>query len=132
MAKPVVRAFPNRKISETFLEFAAPLLRDLPDDNLEQYVGQALQVAFMAWNAVIFSDGLNDRWYLDEVRRLTANTPEATLLIEQMIARKCALFGNDDRLIGTWELTRTEDGFNLRADARDPHSVPRESRKHIS
>ena len=30
MAKRTVRKFPDRKISETFLQFAAPLLQDLP------------------------------------------------------------------------------------------------------
>ena len=33
---------------------------------------------------------------------------------------------NDARLIGTWEVTRTEDGINVRADARDPHSLQRD------
>jgi hypothetical protein len=46
------------------------------------------------------------------------------LLVEQLIARKRALFADDERLIGTWEVTRTEDGINLRADARDPRSLP--------
>jgi hypothetical protein len=46
--------------------------------------------------------------------------------MEQLIARKRALFADDERLIGTWEVTRTEDGINLRADARDPHSLPRD------
>ena len=36
------------------------------------------------------------------------------------------LFADDERLIGSWEVTRTEDGINLRADARDPHSLARD------
>ncbi len=47
--------------------------------------------------------------------------------MEQLIARKRALFADDERMIGTWEVTRTEDGINLRADARDPYSLPRDS-----
>ena len=45
--------------------------------------------------------------------------------MEYMIARKRALFAKDQRLIGNWEVTRTEDGINLHADARDPYSLPR-------
>jgi hypothetical protein len=82
-------------------------------------------VCFTAWNAVIFADVLNDRRYLDEIHRLAADQPETLLIMEQLIARKRMLFADDERLIGNWELTRTGDGLNLRADARDPHSLRR-------
>jgi hypothetical protein len=119
-------AYPNRKISETFLHFAAPMLDNLPSEAPEHRAQQALEVSFTAWNAVIFADVLNDHRYLDEIRRLTADNPEIALHMEQLIARKRALFADDERLIGTWEVTWTEDGINLRADARDPHSLPRD------
>ena len=118
-------AYPNRKISETFLHFAEPLLQDLPCEAPERRARAALQVSFTAWNVVMFADVLNDDTYLDEIRRLTAARPETAVLVEQMIARKRALFADDARLIGNWEVTRTEDGINLHADARDPHSLPR-------
>jgi hypothetical protein len=111
-------AYPNLKISETFLHFAAPLLDNLPSEASEDRAQQALEVSFAAWNAVVFADVLNDHRHLDEIRRLTADKPETALLMEQLIARKRALFADDERMIGTWELTRTEDGINLHADAR--------------
>jgi hypothetical protein len=69
---------------------------------------------------------LNDHRHLEEIRRLTDKSPETALLMEQLIARKRALFADDERMIGAWELTRTEDGINLRAEARDPHSFERD------
>jgi hypothetical protein len=117
--------FPNRKISKTFLRFAAPLLYNLPSKAPEQQAREALRLSFTAWNAVIFADVLNDDRYLNEIRRVTADKPEAAVLMDQMIVRKRTLFANDARLIGSWEVTQTEDGINLRADARDPHSLPR-------
>ena len=119
-------AYPNRKISETFLHFAAPILHNLPGEAPEHRAQEALRVAFTVWNAVVFADVLNDRRHLDEIRRLTADNPETVLLMEQLIGRKRALFADDERLIGNWEVTRTEDGINLRADARDPYSLPRD------
>jgi hypothetical protein len=101
-------AYPNRKISETFLRFAAPLLENLPGDAPEHHAQQALQVSFTAWNAVIFADVLDDHRHLDEIRRLTGKSPETALLMEQLIARKRALFSDDERMIGTWELKRTD------------------------
>jgi hypothetical protein len=121
MARRTAR-YPDRKISETFLHFAAPILH-LSSETHEDQARKALQVAFTVWNAVIFADVFNDHRHLNEIRRLTAEKPDIGLPIEDLIARKRELFAGDERLIGNWELTRTEDGFNLRADARDPHSL---------
>ena len=87
MAKRTLSSFPDRKISETFLQFAEPLLQDLPSEARERRARDALQVSFTAWNAVIFADVLNDDRYLNEIRLLTAYKPETALLVEQMIAR---------------------------------------------
>jgi hypothetical protein len=115
---------PNRKISETFLHFAEPILHNLPSEAPEDGAREALKVAFTAWNAVVFADVLNDHRHLHEIRRLTSDKPDIALLMEQLIARKRALFADDERMIGSWEITRTEDGINLHADARDPRSLP--------
>ena len=95
--------------------------------HVEHQAREALQVAFTVWNAVIFADVLNNHRYLDDVRRLTAEKRGIGLLIEDLVARKRALFADDERLIGNWEVTRTKDGINVHADARDPHSVTQES-----
>jgi len=116
---------PGRKISETFLDFAAPLLYDLPSKEPEHKARQILSICFTAWNAVIFADVLNDNKYLEQIGRLTADKPETARLIQQMIVRKRTHFAHDERLIGTWDVTRTDDGINLRADARDPHPLQR-------
>lgn len=113
---------PNRKISETFLDFAAPIL-DLSSDAREDHLRSALQIAFTVWYAVTLADVLNEPRHLGEIRRLTAEQPDISLRLEELIARKRTLYADDERLIGEWELRRTEDGFNLRADARDPHSL---------
>ena len=39
-------AYPNRKISETFLQFAAPIIHDLPSEAPEHRAREALQVSF--------------------------------------------------------------------------------------
>ena len=124
MAKRALK-FPDRKISETFLHFAEPLLQDLRPEAPERDADRALQIAYTVWNAVIFADVLKNHSHLNEVRRLIAATTQGTTLVEQLIARKRALFGDDERLIGTYEVRRTKEGINVRADARDPHSLPR-------
>lgn len=125
MAKGRAQRFPNRKISETFLEFAAPLLHTIPGEAPVREVRKALEVAYTAWNAVVFADVLNNNRYIDQVRRLTASAAEVAMLMEQMIARKRELFADDARLIGEWSVKGAEDGINLHADARDPYSLAR-------
>ena len=116
---------PDRKISETFLHFAAPILHDLTSEAPEQRAEEALRVAFTVWNAVVFADVLKDHRFLDGIRSLAADKPGFAALMEQLIDRKRAHFGDDERLIGTWKVSRTTDGFNLHADARDPHAMRR-------
>ena len=125
MAKERAQVFPKRKISETFHDFAVPLLESLRDGAPDREIHKALEVAYTAWNAVIFADVLNNNRYIDEVRRLRANAAGPAILMERMIARKRELFADDARLIGDWSVKRTADGINLRADGRDPHSLPR-------
>jgi hypothetical protein len=124
MAKRTAR-FPDRKISETILDFARLTPHALPSEAPERRAREALTVACTVWNAVVFADVLNDHRHLDEVRRLIASAPEAAVLVEQLIARKRALFADDERLIGNFDVTRTEDGINVHAEARNPHSLPR-------
>ena len=67
MNRRTARVNPDRKISETFLRFPAPLLHDLPSEALVDRAREALQVSYTAWNAVIFADVLNDHRYLDQI-----------------------------------------------------------------
>jgi hypothetical protein len=117
--------FPDRKISETLLHFAGITPHDLPNHAPERRAREALTVACTVWNAVIFADLLNDPRHLDEARRLIAGTPEAAVLVEQLIVRKRTLFADDERLIGNFEVTRTTEGINVHAEARNPHSLPK-------
>jgi len=114
--------YPDRKISETFLLFAAPLIH--PEGGSQRRYDQVMQVAFTAWNAVIHADFLGDDYYLKHVRTLTSNDPELSSLIEGLIERKRELFGDDPRMIGKYRVTKTEDGINFWAEAVDPYSLP--------
>lgn len=100
-------------------------MQDLPGEALDREIRKVLEVAYTAWNAVIFADVLKDNRYIDQVRRLTANESGPAILMERMIARKREFFADDARLTGDWTVKRTEDGINLHADARDPHTLPR-------
>jgi hypothetical protein len=112
--------FPDRKISETFLEFAEPLLIPLGPRATQHELTQALQLAFIVWNAVVYETVNRDTRYLTMLRDLTAGQPEVVSLVNHMIERKRRLFGNDHRVVGNFKLTIQADELNLRVEARDP------------
>jgi hypothetical protein len=80
------------------------------------------QGSFTAWNGVLFAAVLNDHSH----RTRFDDSPPTRPRPLQLIARKRALFADDKRLIGNWEVTPTEDGINLHAEARGPHSLLRD------
>jgi hypothetical protein len=114
---------PDRKISETFLEFAEPLLVPLGPRATEDEMNQALQIAFVVWNAVVYETVNEDTHCLQMLQDLTLGQPEVVALVNQLIERKRHQFGNDHRLVGQFKLTIRKGELNLRAEARDP-TVP--------
>ena len=111
---------PDRKISETFLEFAEPLLIPLGPHATESEMNQVLQIAFVVWNAVVYETVNHDSTYLSMLNTLTAGEPEVVALVNQMIQRKRHQFADDHRLVGNFQLTIKGDELNLRAEARRP------------
>ena len=118
------RSFPDSKISETFLQFAQPLLETAPPGVTEEDMEEPLKVAFTVWNAVVYADAADNSDFLDGIRQRTAHEPLTAALIEQMIQRKRKLFGDDHRLVGEYEFFRKDGELRFRAEARDPRSSP--------
>lgn len=94
------------------------------EQDLIQHVDKALRLAYTVWNAVVLADVLGEDSYLVGLRRLLAGSPGPLALVETLISRKRALFGDDARIIGTYAVRKTAAGFNLQADARDPYTLP--------
>ena len=112
--------FPTRKISETFLDFAEPLLTPLGAEATEAEMEQSLQFAFTVWNAVEFDAADRSGRWLGKVRTFADRDPRIRAIIDQLISRKQRLFGDDHRLIGEYRLYRRDGELHLRADARAP------------
>jgi hypothetical protein len=121
MAQPNQRIrFPDRTISETFLDFADPLLEPLgPGASVDQ-MEQALQIAFTVWNGVVYDKVNGNSHFVDGMRKHAGHDRKIAALVEQLIARKHKRFGNDDRLVGEFKFVRKGGKLHLRAEARDP------------
>jgi len=115
-------SYPDTKISETFLRFAAPLTEPLGPGITKAQFEEALKIAFTVWNAVVYYAVSGNDQFLSSVRGLTSGDPTTAALIEGLIRRKEVEFGDDDRLIGEYTLSQKNGEWNLRAEARRPSS----------
>ena len=115
----------QRKISETLLDFAQPLLEcvpaHLPPQRLEEY----LRLPITIWNAVILDELGTMPGAVAQVRSRIAHAGNAIQMeaFDSMVERKRASFGSDHRLIGRhWVHVDPDGTFHIRAEARLPRS----------
>lgn len=116
----------DRKISETLLDFAEPLLKGLGGGPSPHSVREALQIAWTIWNAVVLEQTSGNGAHFAEIRKLMSlqsipiafSRPPHELLIErkQTIPR----FTSDHRMMGEFTLELREGGWVLRLEARTP------------
>lgn len=111
---------PDRKISEAFLDFAQPLLDGLGPSATDDQMNEALKIAFVVWNSVVYDTVNGETKLVDQLRQSTSHDPDMSLFIAQLVFRKQNLFADDQRLVGEFKLTRKNGDMNLRVEARDP------------
>jgi hypothetical protein len=109
---------PHRKISEIFLDFAAPLLRTMPGDATDASLTRVLALASTVWNAMVLADVHGDRHHLDRLREAVQHAPGGLTLVIQLVERKRTLFGRDHSCIGAYTVTRQAGVIRLWAEAR--------------
>jgi hypothetical protein len=116
-------SFPDRKISEAFLEFAEPLLEKEGAPPTAQEAEKVLQLAWTIWNSVVYDTIHGNTEWVTGLRNQIAGHPPLEALIEQMILRKRQLFGDDLRLIGEFKILEKNGEWRLRAEARAPTAL---------
>ena len=114
--------YPDRKISDTFLQFAKPLLDAVGPSLTEAQMASPLMITWTVWNAVVFADAAGDKQMLEKVRESMEHDPQLAGFVEFLIDRKRMLFGDDQRLIGEYKLFRKDGEIRLHAEARAPRS----------
>ena len=114
---------PERKISETLLDFASPLLQDMPADASGKQIQEVLMIGCTVWNAVVLDSVRGGSKYLGMVMHQMKGTVLGSIMVSNLIDRKRRLFGDDHRLIGDYRATRKDGELRLWAEARDPRRL---------
>lgn len=117
--KPTLK-FPDRKISDTFLQFSNPLLEEFGPSLTEEQMEKTLIITWTVWNAVVHADVAGNEEVLDRLRASTEHDAQIKECVEFLIHRKRMAFDDDQRLIGEYQLYRKDGGVRLRAVAHDP------------
>jgi len=113
------------KISEAFLDFASPLIEAADPHAGPAEIEPILKIAFTVWNAVVFDTVNGNTRFVDKIRQATASDLVPAAFVELLLSRKRLVFGNDERLIGRYELRQTDGEWVLRAEARNPRTCSR-------
>jgi hypothetical protein len=112
-------------ISDTFVDYAQPLLERVPPGCTPGQLRRALLIASGVWNAVVAKRGdidgaveLVTRTLAEEVRQPVPRGWLAT--IERLAVRKLARFDDDDRIVTDVDVHLVGDRFRVLASSESP------------
>lgn len=116
---------PERKISETIIDFGDPLVSQLDSGLPIEAVRSVFQMVITIWNAHVTAMPCWGRpqFLADLEQRLRdpQMPPEAVEALRTLSRRRSLpRFVSDDRAVGEWSLVGGVEGWRLRCDARAP------------
>lgn len=125
MSVPVI---PQRKISETIVDFGAPLLGDLDADQSIEIVRAVFTIAITVWNAHVTAMPV---WgkpeLLEQLKALLRDpntAPELVKTYAELSERRRAHFHDDPRAVGEWNVQFDHRGrVRLHCEAHVPPSL---------
>ncbi len=100
--------------------FAAPLTEVLPHSAKVQQIEEALRVAWLVWNSVIYADVSGDSSMLEKLYQLSKTLPESKAITDSLVAYKRRNFSDDERLIGDFKFVEKDGQLVLRVEAVSP------------
>jgi hypothetical protein len=109
----------ERKISETLLEFARPLIDSLGPGATCSRFEQVLVLAVSAWNASVMAASGELGWVVRARAALASAAGPARELFEALLRRKREYYASDLRIVGAFKIIEEGGGTTqLWAEAR--------------
>lgn len=118
---------PSRKISETIIDFGAPLVGQLNGSESLDVVHATFNLVITVWNAHVMAMPVWGQPHLleqlDAILRAPATPPQMIEACHALAARRRERFANDPRAVGEWDVRLDAHGrVRLHCDARLPPS----------
>lgn len=120
MKAETLRSFPDRKISETLIDFAEPIVAMIDGHTYEEDIRMGFKLAITVWNALVFDAVQGSQKYLNMLRQNLGDQLHSEPLIQGLIRRKRERFPEDLRAIGDHKITYQDGELRVWAEARDP------------
>lgn len=110
---------PERKISETILEFGEPIIDVLSPRATKEEFAHIMQIVVSAWNAVVL-DEWNDTSHFESgfLAAFDSAPPQLQAMAADLVLRKKKKFSDDPRGVGKYEVLEKHGQLVFRADAR--------------
>jgi hypothetical protein len=109
---------PNRKISETILEFGEPILEELPENASKEEMEAAMRLIVSAWNAVVLDDWNKTREFEKAFLKALMPIPkEFESIPRKLIKRKKRKYSSDPRAVGNYWVIEKNGELVFRAEA---------------
>lgn len=113
--------FSTRKISETIIDFAWPVLVHVDATTPQETTRQIFHVAVTIWNAFVM-DRVNGNTALqDMIRKQVGVHSEADAVVHVLMKRRMEHFADDMRFVAEHHVSFDANGYKLRAAAKDPY-----------
>ena len=108
----LIRDSSVEKMSEILLKYAEPFIEAIDTDKKPEYE-KAIQISIMLWNFAVMQE--DPKSYKEVKKMLKPLMPDAESksIVKHMLDRKRLMYPNNKRLIMNYEITETQDGFNL-------------------
>jgi hypothetical protein len=118
----------KRKLSETIVDFGAPLILQLDSNQSIEIVRAVFKIVIMVWNAHVMAMPLWGKpQLLEQLAELLRSPGTPCQLIEAcsaLTARRQQHFADDPRAVGEWSVAIDHaGGMRLHCDARLPSDV---------
>jgi hypothetical protein len=119
---------PDRKISETILDFGEPLLSRFDERTPIDVFRRALGIVIAIWNAHVMAMPIwGEPHHLEDLEAVLRKHPEPPgepPILESLAKRRVEMFADDPRAVGLWDVVPdARYGLKLRCDARLPRGV---------
>jgi hypothetical protein len=113
---------PKGKISEAFLQFVEPLVASFGENSPpRELVETVLKMGRTVWNTAVLDTTEGGTKHVGMLLANAKKDQRTRLMIESLIQRKQADFGDNQRLLGEYKfIPEGHDGFHLQIEARNP------------
>ena len=115
----------GRKLTETLLDFARPMIDTLPAANARS-MRTLLEFSIRIWNAIVDEETGGSAGFLAAIRaELVAGRAPSEIIAwhDRLVARKRELFSGDLRFVGNWDLRQDRGGVHVEMETRVPAAV---------